>query len=233
MKVRRNMLKPVLIVFIIIICIVAFLGIRALLVLRSVPSYKAYWENRQTSQVTENAFVYVALGDSAAQGIGASSPDKGYVGVIAARIADKTKRPVHVINLSVSGAKVRDAKNIQIPELQKLGIKPDLITIDIGSNDMRLFDSEMFSRELRDLGNDLPEGTVIAEISPYFKDKSVQANKVIHELAKDKKLVVAPLADILGKNDTWRLYAGDFFHPSNHGYQLWADGYWQVIEPKL
>jgi len=48
--------------------------------------------------------LYVALGDSVAQGIGASGPERGYVGLLAERLRIATGRPVLVVNLSRSGA---------------------------------------------------------------------------------------------------------------------------------
>ena len=50
--------------------------------------------------------VYVALGDSAAQGIGASTSDNGYVGLVADRLRERTGNPVLGVNLSRSGATV-------------------------------------------------------------------------------------------------------------------------------
>ena len=55
---------------------------------------------------TTGVLRYVAIGDSAAQGIGASRPDRSYVGVLADDIHAATGRSVRVINLSISGATV-------------------------------------------------------------------------------------------------------------------------------
>ncbi len=60
---------------------------------------------------------------------GASKPWKGYVGLLAAKIAEVTSRPVHIINLGVNGAKVQDVIDKQIPLLQKLKLPSD-----VGSN---------------------------------------------------------------------------------------------------
>lgn len=74
---------------------------------RSVGRYAAFWRNRQRAQEADGAgdaqggLLYVALGDSAAQGIGASRPDRGYVGLLAAALEQAGGRPVQLVNLSV------------------------------------------------------------------------------------------------------------------------------------
>ena len=52
----------------------------------TVGNYKNFWANKsqESGEIT-----YLALGDSAAQGIGATSPMRGYVGIIAKRLDDK------------------------------------------------------------------------------------------------------------------------------------------------
>lgn len=52
----------------------------------------------------EGALLHVAIGASAAQGIGASAPNHSYVGLIAERMRELTGQGLHVVNLSASGA---------------------------------------------------------------------------------------------------------------------------------
>lgn len=66
---------------------------------RSVEARAEYWS---VPRGEPGELLYVALGDSAAQGIGASSPETGYVGVLAARLRASTGRSVEVVNLSRS-----------------------------------------------------------------------------------------------------------------------------------
>lgn len=60
----------------------------------SVGSYQKFWQKKAT-EVGE--ITYLALGDSAAQGIGASSPMRGYVGAVARRIEAQTGKRVRVV----------------------------------------------------------------------------------------------------------------------------------------
>ena len=80
----------------------------------------------------------MAIGDSMSQGIGASAPERGLVGQVAEHLA-AAGRPHRVVNLSVTGARVQDAIDHQLPALHDLvaiGPVPALLTVVIGSNDV-------------------------------------------------------------------------------------------------
>lgn len=110
---------------------------------RTVAADAAYWAQPRGEA---GALLYVARGDSAAQGIGASRPERGYVGLVAQRLRDTTGRPVQVVNLSRSGARIADVLERQLPELAALGRTPDLLTVAIGGNDVRAYDRATFAR---------------------------------------------------------------------------------------
>jgi len=79
-----------------------------------------YWA---TPRGQIGGLLYVALGDSSAQGIGASRPERGYVGLVAQHVRESTGQPVLVINLSRSGARIDDVLDRQLPALR--GLRPD------------------------------------------------------------------------------------------------------------
>jgi acyl-CoA thioesterase I len=203
-----------------------------------IPRYHHYWQKLAEKPKTTGALIYVALGDSTAQGIGASSPANGYVGLLAKRIESKTGRPVHVINMSKSGARSKDALEDQLPKL--LQLKPDIVTIEIGANDLHIWDATAFRDHLDQLFATLPEHTVISDV-PYFgggrhrsrNQKAEEANKILGELAQKYNRKVAPLYSVTKERDSWLNYSTDYFHPSNRGYQNWADAFWQLLEPQL
>lgn len=56
-----------------------------------------------------------SLSDSAAQGVGASSPDAGYVGLLAEQLRESTGRPVQVVNLASRVLRVADVVDRQLP----------------------------------------------------------------------------------------------------------------------
>ena len=230
-------MKVVIILFIILVLLVG-IGVVRLLMLRSqVAHYREYWQNQATIKPPDNALVYVALGDSAAQGIGASSPRKGYVGLLADSLAEKYKRPVHVINLSVTGARVQDVIDTQLPRLKTLRLPADaVISLDIGSNNMRTYDQAAFASQIDELFAALPKQTVVAEI-PYFgggrankyERMALEATDSIHDSAKKYGLRVAPLHRTTKEGDGFSTYAADFFHPSDRGYQNWYQAFWEVL----
>ena len=205
----------------------------------SVGRFTSYWKNRVTQSASKNALVYVALGDSAAQGVGATTPTKGYVGQFAKRLSSKSGRPVQIINLSKSGAKIQDVIKDQIPQLAKY--KADLITLDIGGNDIATFNAGTFKTEFADLITKLPAKTLVADV-PYFGGRTqlpffgsgaaeksvVVANQIITEVANNTSVIVVPIHTITKDRNGSRIwnYAPDYFHPNNIGYQAWTDAFW-------
>jgi acyl-CoA thioesterase-1 len=197
----------------------------------SVRSNAAYWQNRAHASVGDGAFTYVALGDSVAQGIGASRPDRGYVGLTADAIARATGRPVRVINLSVTGATVADVIRTQLPELKRL--TPDLITLDIGANDANHQISEAtFKQDYGTLLAALPaDRTVVCDIPPFgFRSDHglvAQWNPFVRDTIMNGGFAFAPVYNrIYPRRHDIRIFGADVFHPSDTGYrELWAPAF--------
>ena len=118
----------------------------------------------QRGRVVGEGPLWVVLGDSASQGIGASTPFDGWVGQVQQR-SGADGPPWRVVNLSVSGARVHDVLDEQLPRLYRLGQPVDLVTCAIGGNDMYRSTSwqirERFTRLVRSLPGpgDLAEGS--------------------------------------------------------------------------
>jgi acyl-CoA thioesterase I len=55
--------------------------------------YRRYWEESNENARRADGPLWVAVDDSTAQGIGASAPDRGYVGQLLVRLRDKQHRP--------------------------------------------------------------------------------------------------------------------------------------------
>ena len=227
------MLKNALIVLAAIVAILVLVEVVALLRLRaSVKSYAQYWQNRPKS----GQFVYVALGDSAAQGIGASQPQLGYVGLLASQITASTGQSVELVNLGVTGAKVEDVITKQLPQLARY--KPNLITVEVGANDVNSFDKAKFQSQFDQLCAELPKTAIVANV-PYFggrirkNDLAVQASQIIESCAAKNGLTVADLQGVTRARQSVLNYAADLFHPSDRGYRIWTSAFWQVIGPRL
>lgn len=228
---RKELLTTLLLIVGFLIVAEAIAGLR---LFRSVASYKMFWE-KTASQSGE--FTYLALGDSAAQGIGASRPDNGYVGLLAERVRAKTGKSVRVVNISKSGATVKDALADQLGRIKDY--KPDLITIEIGANDVATLNEASFRTEFNQLASQLPAGSFVANM-PYFgsrpnsRPKAFRASQIIVEvMAKYPKLQLVDLQTITQHRHSLRGYAADYFHPNDRAYRNWAEAFWKEIEPEL
>src|SRR5271154_1642810 len=91
------------------------------------------WQAQNHRVPASDGPLWVAPGDSTAQGLGASSPQGGYVGQVLAELRRRSGLPWRVLNLSVSGSLTRDVINAQLP---RLPAQPDLGTCGIGVNDI-------------------------------------------------------------------------------------------------
>ena len=195
----------------------------------SVEDYKKYWSNPRGN----GSFTYVVLGDSAAQSIGASSPEKGYVGLIAKSIEERTGKQVRIINLSQTGAKLDDVINRQLAELEKND--SDLITVEIGSNEISNYNPTEFRKKFEIIASRLPDDALVANI-PYFggrvksNDKAIDASRIIEEIVRKHELKLVDLQSETRSRHSIFNYAIDYFHPSDRGYRIWADAFLRKIE---
>ncbi|MCU1693414.1 MAG: esterase [Frankiales bacterium] len=192
---------------------------------------RAYWASPHGR---EGGLLYVALGDSAAQSVGASRPARGYVGLLAERLRVTTGGPVRVVNLSVSGARVRDVLRDQVPALRAL--RPDVVTVAVGGNDVRGYDAGRFDTDVSALVAALPPDALLADV-PYFmhghwERDAQQAADVLHARASARDLTVVPLHAALAREGLRAMlteFAPDLFHPSDRGHAVWADAFWTQV----
>ncbi|MCW2714650.1 MAG: esterase [Frankiales bacterium] len=212
-------------------------AVKLALIARSVGVNADHWA---APQGQAGGLLYVALGDSAAQGIGASTPDRGYVGLLADRLRRSTGGPVEVVNLSKSGARISDVLDTQLPALTALRRSPDVLTVAIGGNDIRAYDRATFAAETERLTAALPPGTYVAD-APYFmhgnwERDATQAAGLLRQEAAARGLRPVALHDAL-ESQGWTAmltqFAADWFHPNDRGHRVWADAFWREIEPGL
>ena len=191
--------------------------------------YARAWEQVNAATLGSAGPLWVALGDSMSQGIGATGYDCGWVSQLQV-LLDQAGRAYRVLNLSVYGALVDDVLTRQLPAMRDLDAEPDLVTVLIGSNDMV---SRKHRRDLlsnyRKLLQQLPPGSVIA--SPFGNfGLGRQINVLIAEESADRGLKVlnnhdeASLASWRGK------LADDHFHPNDRGYTGLAEAFFQTIQ---
>ena len=197
----------------------------------TIPVNSAFWRARQKKS---GELLYVVIGDSAAQGIGASKPHRGYVQIVANHLAKETGRTVRIVNLSVAGARLREALAIQMPKLAKLlrDVSPDLLTVSIGANDINSFEKERFARELEELYSQLPSTAIVADLPcfhiPQRERLVAVANRIVRATAERHGLTVAPLYEVTKRQGIVKAVyqsAADLFHPNDRGYRVWASAF--------
>jgi len=201
----------------------------------TLPMHSAWWRARAKEQ---GELLFVALGDSSAQGIGATSPDGGYVGILLRRIAERSGRRVRTVNLSVSGSTTMDAVGYQLPRLEKM--RPDIVTLAIGVNDVVAWNERAFAAGIAQILEALPPGAIVAELPYFYLPRSERrvavANRLIRRIADANGLRVAPLHSVTkraGVLGLFTLFADDRFHPNNAGYELWASAFAPLIDERV
>jgi lysophospholipase L1-like esterase len=197
-------------------------------------AFAAYWRAHNDRLLhdletgKETGPIWVALGDSTAQGLGAPAPRGGYVGQALQQLRRRTGQHWRVLNLSVSGALIRDVVGEQLPLLPTT---PDLVTCGIGANDILYSAPGKLFSDLRALLTAVPDRTVILDLPlpagywwivgrmsvPYI----TRINRVIHEVATDRGLPVAEVSAQFTPPWTGK-FACDSFHPSQDGYRDWT-----------
>ena len=185
----------------------------------------AYAQAWQEHDVTAPGPVWAVLGDSTGQGVGASTHDRGYVGLLAAHLPE-----LRVRNLAVSGARIADVVRDQLLRLADL--EASLVTCAVGANDLlRTRSVESIAVDLRELLAALPPGAVVATLPRGIRERSAQRlNDLIRAEAPARSLQVADVWARTGP--PWRgKYARDGFHPSDRGYQDWAAAFLDVLDP--
>ena len=184
-------------------------------------------------------FVYVAIGDSTVEGVGASDPSRSCPALVFEKIKHEKKR-AYFYNLGKSGARIRDVVELQLAKAVEL--KPDLITISVGANDLRHRTKlRHFEKDFYELIKTLKEKTKAEIIISNIPDVSVapslsimvkylsrfvakRFNRIINEHAKQFRCILIDLytgSKIYGRKSLG-LISADGLHPSDEGYALWA-----------
>ena len=189
-----------------------------------VDRYAAEWAAANETALAATGPLWVVLGDSAAQGVGASAYDRGWVGVVRDRLREQDGQPWRVLNLSRSGARTRDVLDTQLPAAPPA----DLLTAVVGGNDALHTKRAQWLREVDELVRVVPDGTVLSTVARgVFERKTRAVNEHLRTAAAARGL---PVADVWAQ--TGPPYKGLYFdglHPNDKGYLQWADAVWEAI----
>lgn len=185
------------------------------------------------SKADNQLIKYVALGDSLTVGVGTSSYQNSYPYLVAKKLA--VKNNVELINLALSGSISQDVSITQIPQV--IPLKPDLVTLLIGINDIHHLKSPAdFENNLTNIVKILKQNTLkiyLLSIPFLGSDKILfppynlildyrtqQFNQIIEKVANSYQV---GYIDLYYVNKQAQFYSVDQFHPSEAGYSLWAD----------
>jgi lysophospholipase L1-like esterase len=190
---------------------------------------------------------FVALGDSmTAGGQGAASGEepRSWVDCFVEKM-QRDNPSFHAVNLAATGKKLADVIAEQLDPA--LGLAPDLVSVMVGANDLRLnrrWKPEVFEADLRrlmerlagdrvrllgtvpDFAPSLPFSTI--EIKRSIQRSIRAANAVIAAVAAD---VGALLVDLHSHPETYDLdnYSADGLHPSARGHEVIGGKVFEVV----
>lgn len=186
--------------------------------------------------------VYVALGDSAAQGVGCENVQDSYVALFASYLRRATQRRVIVLNFSISGAIASTVVNTQIPQLLATGLTPDIITLDIGGNDVFASEGQStgdFQQQMEIILKSLPARGFISEVPPAkplpADKRAIEMNDIVIQTVSESDHILVPMRH-LGDVPLWRtlmIRAEDGFHPNTDTYRQIAAEFVRMAEPLL
>lgn len=180
---------------------------------------------------------YVVLGDSTAAGVGGNYE----VGIAVGTARELgTRSQVSMTNLAVSGARMRDVRQHQLPIAEML--RPDVVLLSAGANDVtRLTAIRSMRADLREIVQRLtvanPAVRIVVTGSPDMGSppriprllrgiaswRTKQVNRMVEAEAVRGRLVFAPIAKSTGplfRRDR-SLFDADRFHPNDRGYATW------------
>jgi lysophospholipase L1-like esterase len=197
------------------------------------------------------SILYVALGDSTVEGVGASAPPRHYVGRLHERLLAVYPQ-ARLINLGVGGATAAGVLRRQLP--RALELQPDLVTLSVGPNDITQGrDLESYARDVEAILRTLTHRTTAVvvvnlipdlTVTPRFRGKEIEAlvrqrvvafNEILIRQARANgaevvDLYAASQREVPGRPE---LIGADRYHPSDEGYARWAELMWAGIEARI
>ncbi len=193
---------------------------------------------------------YLALGDSYTIGTGASGPSNSWPAIIAARLAEQTGKQVELTNPAVNGFTTLDLIDDELPQVSRL--RPDLVTILIGVNDLvreRSADDyraslvKIYGEVEKEKPSDgrvfaisIPNWSVVPAAREYGDPEQIREltdtfNDVAREEASARGFAWIDItAASLSGLGTPGWIASDGLHPGDQQYAAWAEVIWHSIK---
>jgi lysophospholipase L1-like esterase len=201
----------------------------------------------------------VVLGDSTTAGVGVGRAEDALPYRLAQHIADRERRPVHVVSYGWAGARVADLPATQLPRalepLRESEVEPflpgaDIVALVIGSNDATHHTKPgRYRADLRcaleTVRESAPQARVVLAGIPAFRG-ALKAIEPLISLADMYARLLRPIsraeaaragvayADLAHHvprriDRTTEFLSSDRFHPSAVGYAIWADVIFEAL----
>lgn len=190
-----------------------------------VEPYARLWDDANDEARAGAGPLWVALGDSATQGVGASTWANGWSHSVLNRLRDASGAPWRLVNLSMSGGRFLDVADTQVPVMNTMLPSADLVTCVVGSNDLMWRRSDGVFDDAQALVEVLPPGTLLSRLNgPGPRPKRL--NEIFGEAATRRDYRLFNIWNWPSGRDA---LARDSIHPSDRGYQYMADLAWDAI----
>jgi len=197
------------------------------------------------------AVLYVALGDSTVEGIGATSPDRNYVSRLHERLR-AVYPSARVVNLGAGGATSADVLLRQLD--RAIGLRPHLVTLSIGPNDITTrVPVATYEKNLETILGRLRYETTAVAVVNLIPDLAVTprfSRSRLREAVGRQTIVFNEALERTGwahRAELVNLYAAsqrevplqpelisaDGYHPSDAGYARWAELVWTGVEARI
>lgn len=191
---------------------------------------------------------YVALGDSTGAGIGARNG--GYVARLFKRI-DEARPGSRLLNLCVSGATSEDVKRDQLN--RGIAAAPTLVTLGIGINDLghgmsveasagnidailtRLRSETQATIVISNLPDISAAPRIPIAARPEVQRRIELLNQKIAEIGVRHGVRVFDIYSSTHQSlfEHPEYFSNDGFHPSDEGYEVWAEQMWPTVASAL
>ena len=168
------------------------------------------------------------MGDSIMEAIGATHPEDGIAGRIASYLSTKTGQPVHVTNLSVGGAIIREIIDQQFPQVD-LNLA-DLIILATATDMERRVPLDIYEANLRALLWALPPDKTIVSDLPLEPGREVYQT-ILQRLADERGIRRANFAKVFnGDGRRLDIFSWLFPHLNSKGYYYWFTAFQPEVD---
>ena len=188
---------------------------------------------------------YLALGDSYTIGTGASDDAHSWPSIIAARLGAELTNP------AVNGYTTLDLIRDELPHLER--VRPDLVTILIGVNDLvqgrtadqyrdslnRIYDAVARATPKLVIAVSIPTWSYVPAAAEFGGAQCVERlTDIFNDVARGEAeardfgwVDIGPASTSGIGTDGW--IAADDLHPGDAQYAAWAEAIWPVVRDEL